>query len=613
LLFLATGCPEDVAGSDTFGEGETEGKADSAVMPTGDTGMDSTTGDSAGSDSSDPSGGSTGGDGDTDGDPPEPPPVLPACEPVQAGLCEIPGQMAPCYSAAIEGCDVGACRPGTQTCDQFDLDLGQWSECMGEVLPSVEICDGIDNDCDGQIDEELPEATCGLNQCQHTEATCIDGEANVCDPLVGADTEVCDGADNDCDGDIDENLGDMVVQCGVGQCDHTVTGCVEGQVPTCDPLEGASMEVCDGLDNDCDDQTDEDLGTQSCGMGACFHSEPNCQGGQFVTCDPFEGMSMEVCDAVDNDCDGVVDDGFGQVTCGQGICEHTIDQCVNGVPQVCNPTQGAVTEVCGDGLDNDCDGSVDEMCACMPAPVNPANLSDNAPLSCGDTLMMSWTDAGFGSYEVEIDQNEGGGTTWTASGVSVTGNSATYTIPMSGDWAGGGAFQWRVRHISPMCGPSAWVTQSFLTSCVGECTPLGPEMATHYSHDPNDPPGGGGCSAEYRAIFTTVCVNAGDTLDIQVSGSTNSCCNAPACPDYGEQNCSSDSCCTCEFGPEGGGMVMGCNIGEAVCRIGGSSFDVGIGGMFTAPATGCLECGSYVVDPSNDQGCLHFTARRLCP
>jgi len=76
--------------------------------------------------------------------------------------------------------------------------------------------------------------------------------------------------------------------------------------------------------------------------------------------DPQVGAAApEVCDKLDNDCNGQVDDGFGELLCGQGICTHPVSLCLDGQPEVCNPFLGAQAEVC-DNKDNDCDGFKDE-------------------------------------------------------------------------------------------------------------------------------------------------------------------------------------------------------------------------------------------------------------
>jgi hypothetical protein len=76
-----------------------------------------------------------------------------------------------------------------------------------------------------------------------------------CVSIYSNTTEICNGLDDDCDGSIDEDM--PYIQCGVGQCFNRVSVCANGTVQTCVPLP-ASIEVCDGLDNNCNGLVDED-------------------------------------------------------------------------------------------------------------------------------------------------------------------------------------------------------------------------------------------------------------------------------------------------------------------------------------------------------------------
>mgnify|MGYP001583591971 FL=1 len=123
------------------------------------------------------------------------------------------GQTISCYTGATETKGVGICKAGIQTCTN-----GQWGACVGEVLPTAEICgDGKDNNCDGQVDEGC--AVCedkdGDGYYAYNPISCPQGnDCNDNDPTIypGA-KEICDGKDNNCDGQIDETcLGN---QCGI--------------------------------------------------------------------------------------------------------------------------------------------------------------------------------------------------------------------------------------------------------------------------------------------------------------------------------------------------------------------------------------------------------------
>jgi hypothetical protein len=276
---------------------------------------------------------------------------------VDNGCACVDGQIQDCYSGAVATLGVGVCQPGKQTCAH-----GQWGACTGEVTPSAETCDGLDNDCNGQVDDGLGQTVCGVGECQVAMPNCINGLPQACVPRAPG-VETCDGLDNDCDGVVDNNL--PSVTCGVGACQNTVPSCVNGVAQTCTPGT-PSAETCDGVDNDCDGVVDNGNpgGNQPCGtghQGACAAGTTACSNGQIV-CNQSAQASAEACDGVDNDCNGAIDEGNpgGGVACATGrlgVCSAGVTACTNG-GVVCAQTTAAVTEIC-DGLDNDCDGAVD--------------------------------------------------------------------------------------------------------------------------------------------------------------------------------------------------------------------------------------------------------------
>jgi cysteine-rich repeat protein len=327
------------------------------------------------------------------------------------GVCSSAGQMVCIDGELMNTCTAGQPTGTDDTCDGLDNNCNGLVDenyiptptscgtgacsaqgqmvCIGGSLSdtclagdqSDEICDNIDNDCDGIVDEDLTRDTaCGLGACSLNTGyeICSSGEwtNDTCNPFAGAVDEVCDAVDNDCDGDIDEDL-TRDTTCGVGFCymNAGYETCAMGEWgdDTCDPYQGASSEVCDGLDNDCDGLADEDftdLWTScSAGIGDCYDEGFRvCSAdGLSTVCNAVPGipaLSDDTCNHRDEDCDGIFDEDYlvTDTSCGLGICASTgykvcengyeIDTCFAGEPSA---------EVC-DGLDNSCDGNIDEGC-----------------------------------------------------------------------------------------------------------------------------------------------------------------------------------------------------------------------------------------------------------
>ena len=319
-------------------------------------------------------------------------------------------------------CTYTACNDGFA--DVLDTIPGCEYTCP--VLPTKpEECNNVDDDCDGAIDEDDPEGggTCGtdVGECEFGTVHCVFGQL-VCQGGKGPSFELCDGRDNDCDGEgvggVDEgfdkqndprfcgasctrcNLPNAIEGCVGGEC--VVRACLsgwadrDGDGPGCGTAcPSLTPEVCDGVDNDCDglvDGADPSLiaPPNFCiTSGACGNAAPVCGPAGLAAdgCDqavrwrcvyqaPAEVDSCgnlvaqeRLCDGVDGDCDGVADDSYPMAgtPCAeegaQGVCQGTGTFVCNSSHddvrcEITTPGTTATAEVC-DNLDNDCDGHVD--------------------------------------------------------------------------------------------------------------------------------------------------------------------------------------------------------------------------------------------------------------
>jgi hypothetical protein len=323
---------------------------------------------------------------------------------------------------AIPVCQMGTCRIAMNGCDTnfYDLDGDPANGCEYACTPvpgamNDNTCDRRDDDCDGTVDEDVDlcgdNRNCGMcgrncapanatGRCTRTDAmmactaantTCqvaacnmgfvdVDGRPeNGCEyECTSTGAEVCDGRDNDCDGMIDEGNPGAGVACGssTGTCRQGTTACVMGRTE-CMGETRPSTELCDGLDNDCDGMSDEDVsgdmrigGVCGTGVGECRPGRNACMGGGIVCM----GATMPVperCDSRDNDCNGMIDDGIAAMgACGSsvGACRAGTLQCVGGNTQ-CVGAVGASAERCN-SIDDDCNGTVDNGFDLQNDPTN---------------------------------------------------------------------------------------------------------------------------------------------------------------------------------------------------------------------------------------------------
>jgi hypothetical protein len=295
-----------------------------------------------------------------------------------------------------DGADSDKCAYGTYTCTSDKLGI----ECVNELPQNIpELCDSIDNDCNGIIDDGIDYggipvgAECdGTGECGKGIVECTSDKTTVtCSTNPNGSNsqavqEICDSLDNDCDGVLDNGLNyhgiPLKGACkGYGECGYGWVICSKTtKKVTCTTNPDGlypqdTKEICDSKDNDCDGHTDEDLIIQDSECKITGICNPNlvkaeCKKGKWI-CDysavtGYENGVEITCDGLDNDCDGKTDDEF-QI--GEACDGPDEDKCKTGTwtctsdhkgSECVNEKEVGKDEICGDGIDNDCDDLVDE-------------------------------------------------------------------------------------------------------------------------------------------------------------------------------------------------------------------------------------------------------------
>ncbi len=306
--------------------------------------------------------------------------------------------------------EFGSC-PGTRGCSASGL-----SACDGPPA-QAEICNLIDDDCDGAVDEDVPETPCEISNAVGTCAganRCVEG-ASVCIGQV-PEVEICNGRDDNCDGVTDEGFVDTDGD-GLADCvdpDDDNDGVADG--PDCAPLNPAiypgASEVCTvgggpAVDEDCDGLLDEEDATgcsyflrdaDGDGFGSAHHlarclcsADPATA---FTVADPTEGAGNQPAGANQS---GAANPWV--LVSGGNDC--------NDVMSAVNPS---ASEAC-DTLDNNCNGEVDEgvLSPCGDcSPVCLFEVSDDGDMgdldanTPGSVNLVTTPDGGLGLSSAPI-------------------------------------------------------------------------------------------------------------------------------------------------------------------------------------------------------------------
>jgi len=256
-------------------------------------------------------------------------------------------------------------------------------ENNGACVP--ERCNGVDDDCDGTVDDGFDVGIAclvGVGACQRAgyKVCSIDGLGTICNVQAGnPSTEICNGVDDDCDGSIDEN-GVCITPCVTdGECQSgyycNAGSCVvkKANGAACTASNQCTSSYCsDGYccNSACSgacDTCSQALGATTNGqcslLAAGSSGNPSCSP---YVCDGLSGScptncQTEVCDGMDNDCDSLVDEG--------SLCSYTngVGSCVLGACSLvsCSSGYGNCNMIASDGCETNVVSDVDHCGDCL--------------------------------------------------------------------------------------------------------------------------------------------------------------------------------------------------------------------------------------------------------
>jgi cysteine-rich repeat protein len=262
----------------------------------------------------------------------------------------------------------GICAGYNLICKTGEVPSCNWKNDISNYQDDEKICDNLDNDCDGIVDEgcdddfdlyvdsELPcnyqflDGLKNIRSCIDYAGDCDDTDKNI---YLG-NKELCNGIDDDCDGKIDNINLTKISDCfslpqlsnlkPIGVCQKITAVCTDSKLD-CQLNNFENIETsCDNLDNDCDGEIDEGClcisgQTKKCGsnIGECIQGTQTCNDDEtWGKCIGLISATPEICDSLDNDCDNLIDEKSDEL-CTQDGCSGK-QKCINGELTTCDAT-----------------------------------------------------------------------------------------------------------------------------------------------------------------------------------------------------------------------------------------------------------------------------------